>query len=837
MTSHFRIVVSLLLMISVSFVLFVFTAKLENVNNLVLKDKNLAIEYEYARFRSADETKAVHALDHLRAIPRNQKPEALHFGDNTYWHLLTLRNLRQAPSTYTYLFDNPMLDKIDIYRVNGQSLTLLKRLGDTRLDNAKGEIALPTITLLLEGQATEELLVRTWTTGVPKFPVALFEESGFQRYKNTVYLLWGALIGIVLVMTAYNLILYLGVQDKLYILYVGYILSFLVVLSFVHGFAIYLLPKAVYTILAGNLVPLYYLLGIFLLLFSFYFLKFNDESRSKISKAVKFFSTIMLVFGLYGLSQQEHEAAKLFAPMQAIMYGLCLLMLVKRMKQSNSWATLYIISWLPLLFGSAVGTMMLQGDLEYSFWTRHAAFFGVALEMALISMALAERLRVNKAQILFQATHDRLHNIANITKLKSVINKTPRLSDSKYTIVLIELEETAALVSSRESQQIKAGVEELIGEIQRFFMSYLHILTVDNDATFNKVCLVREGVFAMAVTSSDEALLKTTIDEFCRLYALNADPSMDFNQRLNFVIGAATRESAPSSVNHILSYAQQAINIAKAKQMKYWIFSELDRLKQQRRINLAIALQKAIDNESLSVFHQPKLAANDGKVIGSEILVRWEDQDYGEISPAEFIPIAKDTGLITELTKWVIEMSCRHLAQINAKIGRKYNVAINISIFDLQLPGFLNMIKNSVSKHHIAPSAVIFELTDIRREHIDENTLQVITRLKHEGYGISVDGLLVPLANIGHVLRGLVSEIKIDYQSVRNIQSITHNDEMLSTIAKMSKLAEVNIVGIGIESEQSEAEMIMLPCDILQGFNYCEPLPFEVYLNWLKTNY
>lgn len=834
MTTHIRIVISVFLFFLILFSVMYIAAKLETVNGLALKGKNLAISTEYRRFMSPPDLSAQKAYEHLQVISTSQKPLKQDFGDHTYWHLLTLKNLRTSPGSYVYLFDNPMLDEIDVYQVAGQQVVLLKEIGDTRIGATKKDLALPHIQFEVGGQESVNFLIKTRSLGVPNLPVGLYEAAGFVRYENTLFLLWGALIGVVLVMSAYNLILYLGVKDKLYLLYVGYILSFLLVLSFVHGFAVYLLPISIFALLATKIIPIYYLLGVFLLLFSYYFLRFNSKKTSKITRAVRAFSYVLIALGGFAVFQLEYEAARLFAPMQILIYLLCLAMLVKRLKQNTSWAALYIVSWLPLFVGSAIGTMMLQGELEYSFWTRHAAFIGVALEMALISMALAERLRVNKADILFHATHDKLYNLANIAKLKTVIKDSKRLVNNKYTILLIELDEQTELQSLTDSYRFKVEIEELIAEIQRFFSSYLHILEVDKNAKFNKVSLVREGVFALTVTSSDEALLKTTISEFCKLQQFSNEAS-DKSFKIHIRIGAATREEKTLTLNQVLSHAQQAINIAKSKKLNYWLFNENDRQNQQRRIELAKALQTAIDEEQLDVYHQPKLCAVSKTVIGSEILVRWEHPEYGPLSPKEFIPIAKDTGLITMLTKWVVDVSCRHLSLINAKINSKYTVSVNISIFDLHLPGFLTLIKNTVSKHAILPSNIIFELTDIKLEHIDDTTLDVISKLKNNGYGISVDGLKAPLSNLSYVYQGFVTELKIDHQSVKNIQGSPGGSTLLGTLTKMSTISGANIVGIGIDSEQAEADMVTLPSNVLQGFSYCEPLPFDVYQNWLKT--
>ncbi|MBU2882244.1 EAL domain-containing protein [Psychrosphaera sp. B3R10] len=834
MKLHLRFI-SILFM---SFLVVIFTSyiisKLENINKLALNSKNLAVESVYRNVQVDFKTDSQTIYNFFKNDTREKKTISLEFGENEYWHLIKIRNLRSVLSEYVYLFDNPMLDEIDIYEIKAGIPTLVKRLGDNRI-NKKREMALPSIAVSLQKQQQKELLIRTYSLGTPHLPVALFESNGFNRYKNMLYLLWGSIVGIVFVMTAYNLILFLGVHDKLYILYVGYIISFLMVLSFVHGFGIYLLPISFYQHIGNNIISVYYLLGIFLLLFSYYFLHFNNKEQLVIQRSVKGLTIILFVFGVYATTQSEYEAAKPFFLMQLFIYILCLIMLFQRIRKNKSWGTLYIISWLPLFVGSAVGTLLLQGQLEYGFWTRHAAFFGVVFEMTLISMALAERLRVNKAEILYEATHDKIFKLANIAKLEFCINQTPKLAKNKYSVILIELDEVDNFTTIDKNQEQIAFINSFVSDIQRYFSSYLHVIDVDNDSTIRKVCLVREGLFAITITSSDEALLKTTIKEFCKLQKLNNSTTAQL-YKMHFVIGAATKESNDFSLTDIVNQAQQAINIANSKKLDFWIFNELDKFNQNRRVEIATELQKAIDNKELIIYHQPKLGVDKLEVIGSEILVRWEHSELGEISPSEFVPIAKDTGLISSLTEWVIDTSCQNLSKLIKEFDPNYHVAINISVSDLHLSQFLAMVQKSLDTYRIAAKHLTFEFTDLKFENLDNNIKKTIIGLKRKGYRISVDALKTPLSNLGFVFNGLVSEIKLDCREIQNIEATQGNTTVIRQLVSLTNTNGIDVVGIGIDSLDSENMMLELPCNIVQGFKYCEPLPFHMYINWLNTN-
>lgn len=554
-----------------------------------------------------------------------------------------------------------------------------------------------------------------------------------------------------------------------------------------------------------------------------------------IQRTVKTVTVLLVVFGFYATTQHEYQAAKPFFLIQLVIYILCLVMLFQPIRKNKSWGMLYIISWLPLFVGSAVGTMLLHGQLEYSFWTRHAAYFGVVFEMALISMALAERLRVNKAEILYEATHDKTFKLANIAKLEFCINQNPKLAKNKYSVILIELDETDNVNTIDKHQQHVGFINTFVGDIQRYFSSYLHVVNVDNDSILRKVCLVREGLFAITITSSDEALLKTTISEFCKLQKLNNGNSAQ-HFKMNFVIGAATKENNEYSLTDIVNQAQQAISIAKVKKMNFWIFNELDKFNQSRRVEIATELQMAIDNKELIIYHQPKFNSHTKEVIGSEILVRWEHSQYGEIGPSEFVPIARDTGLISSLTELVIDTSCQNLSKLIDEFNSNYHVSINISVSDLHLALFLKMVQKSIDKYNISSNHLTFEFTDLKFENLDKNIMRTIGGLKRQGFGISVDALKTPLSNLGFAFNGLISEVKLDCKGIQNIQMVQGNTTVVHQLVSLTKTSGIDVVGIGIDSSESEDMMLKLPCNIVQGFKYCEPLPFHMYVNWLNTN-
>lgn len=826
-----------LILIFVLFALSVVIENIDHVSKLRVSERNLAVDFSVQTIEARKDGDIRTILKRFEQEVNTSQPSMLNYGQFGYWHLITIQNLRAQNMNFVVLIDNPTIDIIDVYQLpktNNTHYRITTQLGDTRINNELIDIAMPNIPIGVVGQETRTILLKTYTNGSPQVPISLFLANDFERYQNVLYLLWGGMIGIVFVMMAYNFILYLGVKDPLYILYVGYIVSFLFVMSFNHGFAVFIYPKQYFLVLSQNIIPVYFLLGNFLLLFTFFFFKFNENYNSFMSRLVLGFSGFMCIFCLVALTQAENNITLLFFVMQFFNFVICLIMIGIRIKQQHSLATFYVLSWLPLLGGTFVAALLALDLIDYSFWTRHAAFFGVAVQMAMISMALAERLRINKSAILYQATHDKNYDLANTAKLEETINHTPELRDTVYTIMLIEVDPNTFIDATDSPQDIKLFYFDFIASLQRFFTSHLRVIEIDQKSQFNKVCMVREGVFALTITSNDEALLSKTITEFLKLVDLNNGTDFKhLNTTLN--IGVASNDKNELGVNAVLSNALQAIEIAKEKQLPYWLFNEPDKTRQIRRTELAIELQKGIAKNRLQLYHQPKLDAQSKKVVGSEVLVRWVHSKYGDISPTEFISVAKDTGLILLLTRCVIEIACQHLTELLSIENEQYTVSINISYLDLQQANFIEIIDKIVSSYNINPNNIIFELADLKMADGIKQTQHIVDNISKSGYGISVDGFSSQLANFGSYAQRTISEIKLDNDPVKTNAQAISNLGSLSQLIQFAQLADIKVVATGIDSNLALESMSGLPFDYYQGFMFCEPLPFDIYKNWLHT--
>lgn len=321
---------------------------LNGVSNLAILEDNfsLAIEYSYLE----DKANIYSPYNIEQVLNQFTKAELnkgeVGFGEQSYWHHIKLTKTLNQSQPLVMFLDNPMIDEMHVYHYQ-RGFKQLAHLGDHNQNQSLESMAFPSVAIELAPGQTKSLLIRTKTLGAASLPIAFFTDEDFKRYKDAIYLLWGAMIGIVILMCAYNLILFFGVSEKLYLLYVGYIITFLLELGIVHGYNVYLMPISVHQLLSSNIISLNYLVAYFTLLFALHFLRLHNQDHLKKVKFAKFMANLYLFGAVISLTLVEYQAAQIFFTTQPVLYLSAALLIYHRLKEGAGWVNYYLISWFP----------------------------------------------------------------------------------------------------------------------------------------------------------------------------------------------------------------------------------------------------------------------------------------------------------------------------------------------------------------------------------------------------------------------------------------------------------------------------------------------------------
>jgi len=254
-----------------------------------------------------------------------------------------------------------------------------------------------------------------------------------------------------------------------------------------------------------------------------------------------------------------------------------------------------------------------------------------------------------------------------------------------------------------------------------------------------------------------------------------------------------------------------------------------------RRYRLEQELRHALEKGEFEIYLQSQVGT-DERTVGAEVLLRWQHRDQGIISPAEFIPVAEETGLIIEIGDWVLGQACRLLARLQAHQRRfdtrPVSISVNVSPRQFRSADFVDRLRELIEASGIDPSGLMIELT--------ENVLMTqadaaITRMEEMvdlGLGFSIDDFGTGYSSFTYLKRLPLREIKIDKSFVDGVPHDPANTAMVEAILAMASRLEIEVVAEGVESREQVDFLVDRNCDRIQGFHFSRPTPAE---DWLAT--
>ena len=259
----------------------------------------------------------------------------------------------------------------------------------------------------------------------------------------------------------------------------------------------------------------------------------------------------------------------------------------------------------------------------------------------------------------------------------------------------------------------------------------------------------------------------------------------------------------------------------------YRFFSpEMDR-DTHRRLELEGALRQAIRDGDLTLHYQPKLRLADGEVTGVEALVRWRHPERGLITPAEFIPMAEETGLIVPLGRWVLNEACRQMRVWDTQGFPPLRVAINLSARQFQEPDLIESIQATLRDSGLGAERLVIELTESTVMAEVERAVESMDRMRRMGLAISVDDFGTGYSSLSYLKRFPIQALKIDRSFIRDCADNSEDRAIVAAILSLAKSLGVNVVAEGVETIEQLTLLHELGCDEIQGYLCAHPAEAE----------
>ncbi len=295
-------------------------------------------------------------------------------------------------------------------------------------------------------------------------------------------------------------------------------------------------------------------------------------------------------------------------------------------------------------------------------------------------------------------------------------------------------------------------------------------------------------------------------------------------------IGATLFRGHQNSIEELLKQADLAMYQAKtAGRNTLRFFDPEMQARVTDRAALEADLRDAVAQQQFILYYQPQVVA-DGRVTGAEALVRWLHPQRGMVSPADFIPLAEETGLILPLGNWVLEAACSQLARWASHANRAdLSLAVNISANQLHQPDFVEQVLAVLGRTGANPRRLKLELTESLLVSDAENTIAKMAALKAQGVGFSLDDFGTGYSSLSYLKRLPLDQLKIDRDFVRDILVDPNDAAIAKMVVALAESMSLTVIAEGVEMEEQRDFLARHGCHAYQGYLFSRPLPLDEF--------
>jgi diguanylate cyclase (GGDEF)-like protein len=299
-------------------------------------------------------------------------------------------------------------------------------------------------------------------------------------------------------------------------------------------------------------------------------------------------------------------------------------------------------------------------------------------------------------------------------------------------------------------------------------------------------------------------------------------------------LGIAIHSKDDDNIGSLLTKADAAMYEAKRNgRNDYRVYEPGFSMYSFERMSLETDLRNAIDNDEFVLFYQPQVNLVTGQVIGVEALIRWEHPKRGLLSPAHFIQLAEDSGLIVPIGNWVLRNACRQIKAWGDDGLPPMRMAVNVSAIQFHQVDFCGIVKAIIHEIGVDPSLIELELTESIVMHHSTLVLGTLEELKKVGVMLAIDDFGTGFSSLSYLRRFPIDCLKIDQSFIRDIELMPVNEAIVRAIIALAQSLSLDVVAEGIETEAELTVLKMCHCTEAQGYHYLRPLPADDFVAWL----
>lgn len=345
-------------------------------------------------------------------------------------------------------------------------------------------------------------------------------------------------------------------------------------------------------------------------------------------------------------------------------------------------------------------------------------------------------------------------------------------------------------------------------------------------------------VFVGRLTGDEFAIVYPGLDQedewvsLCKQIQSQISEPLQVNHltlNVSATIGSAVYTDNGIDVDELLKHANMALMEAQQQQISFQMYQPSMDGKAFDRLVLENHLHHALQNNELHLVYQPQVDTDTGQIQGVEALLRWQHPSYGSISPAQFIPIAENTGLIIPIGEWVLRTACKQLKEWHDQGLSSLQIAVNLSSRQFYSRDLIETVKGILHETGLPPEDLELEITEsmmMNMEHASK-TLQELKQLRCK---IAIDDFGTGYSSLNYLKHLPIDRLKIDQSFIRELADNEQDDTIVSTIISMAQHLQLDVIAEGVETPEQMNILRNKQCTHVQGYLYSPPLAPENFL-------
>lgn len=476
--------------------------------------------------------------------------------------------------------------------------------------------------------------------------------------------------------------------------------------------------------------------------------------------------------------------------------------------------------------GSDIPVLMITGlDNEESIVRAFSAgatdYITKPIHFSVLKQRVTRLIKANKAEkrVKRLAYHDSLTglpNRANLNQQLNVIVNRAEIEQKQVALLFLDLDRFKMINDTMGHDAGDLLLKAVADRIRSCVREQDFIARLGGD----EFTVVLEGI-------SEPGTAARIAEEICH----HLSQPFVFLQQKMFVsasIGISMYPDDGKDVSSLIKHADSAMFKAKEERNNYCFYETGMEDEIAQRLELERELRHAIEHEELVLHYQPKVDLTSGELVGAEALVRWEHPERGLLSPFHFIPLAEETGLINQLSDWVLEEAANQMRLWNNQ-GQGMSVAVNLSSKDLLVGDIHNKLRSLIHRYQLPRNVLEIEITESMLMEKPEVIEKELKKIQDMGITIAIDDFGSGYSSLNYLKRLPVDVLKIDRSFVCDIEADPNDSAIVTGVVALAKSFNLKTVAEGVETERQREILQGLNCDYYQGFLYSKPVSAQEF--------